>query len=66
MRPRPGERHHSTDVSVSFFRLPGSEVEIPGESVCGLQPSTLGQVDDPIPGRGQLGGRGDSWNRPKA
>ena len=54
VRPRPGERHHPIDVAVSFFRLPGSgEVEIPGESICGLQPSTLGQVDDPIPGSSQ-------------
>lgn len=42
MRPRPGERTHPFDVSVSFFGLLGSGgVEIPGESICGLQPSIL-------------------------
>ena len=54
VRPRPGEKHHPIDVAVSFFCLLGSgEVEIPGESICGLQPSTLGQVDEPIPGASQ-------------
>ena len=43
MRPRPGERNHPVDVSVSFFGLLGSgEVEIPDESICGLRPSILG------------------------